>query len=32
MLRGLTHDEIAEALDIGPTTVTRNWASAKAWL
>ncbi len=29
---GLTHDEIAATLDIGRTTVTRDWAFAKAWL
>jgi RNA polymerase sigma factor (TIGR02999 family) len=29
---GLTIDEVAEALDISPATVEREWALAKAWL
>ena len=29
---GLTYDEIAEALQIGKATVTRDWRFAKAWL
>ena len=29
---GLTIQEIAEALDISPATVTRDWVTAKAWL
>ena len=29
---GLTIDETAEALDISPATVERDWAAAKAWL
>jgi len=29
---GLTLQEIAEALDISPATVTRDWVTAKAWL
>jgi RNA polymerase sigma factor (TIGR02999 family) len=29
---GLTIDETAEALDISPATVKRDWVSAKAWL
>jgi RNA polymerase sigma factor (sigma-70 family) len=29
---GLTVEEIAEALDIAPRTVKRDWAMAKAWL
>ncbi len=29
---GLTYEEIAEALGVGRTTVTRDWAFAKAWL
>ena len=29
---GLTVEETARALDIGPATVKRSWASAKAWL
>jgi RNA polymerase sigma factor (TIGR02999 family) len=29
---GLTVDETAHALDISPSTVKREWASAKAWL
>jgi RNA polymerase sigma factor (TIGR02999 family) len=29
---GLTVEETAEALDISPTTVKREWASARAWL
>ncbi|MEP6782294.1 MAG: sigma-70 family RNA polymerase sigma factor [Acidobacteriota bacterium] len=29
---GLTVDETAAALDISPSTVKREWASAKAWL
>lgn len=32
ILAGLTHDEIAEVLDIGPKTVKRDWRFAKAWL
>ena len=29
---GLTIDEAAEALDVSPATVERDWAVAKAWL
>lgn len=29
---GMTVDETAAALDISPSTVKRDWASAKAWL
>jgi len=29
---GLTIEEISEALDISPATVTRDWVTAKAWL
>jgi RNA polymerase sigma factor (sigma-70 family) len=29
---GLTIEETAEALDISPATVKRDWAWAKAWL
>jgi RNA polymerase sigma-70 factor, ECF subfamily len=29
---GLTNEEIAEVLDISPTTVKREWRIAKAWL
>ena len=29
---GLTVDETAAALEISPSTVKREWASAKAWL
>jgi RNA polymerase sigma-70 factor (ECF subfamily) len=29
---GMTIDEIAEALEIGPATVARDWDAAKAWL
>jgi RNA polymerase sigma factor (TIGR02999 family) len=29
---GLTIDETAEALDISPATVSRDWAMARAWL
>jgi RNA polymerase sigma-70 factor (ECF subfamily) len=29
---GMTTDEIAEALEIGPATVARDWDAAKAWL
>jgi RNA polymerase sigma-70 factor (ECF subfamily) len=29
---GLTIQEAAEALDISPATVTRDWVTAKAWL
>jgi RNA polymerase sigma factor (TIGR02999 family) len=29
---GLTVEEAAEALDISPATVKRDWAMAKAWL
>ena len=29
---GLTIEETAEALDISPATVKREWTSAKAWL
>lgn len=29
---GLTTDETAEALDVSPATVERDWAVAKAWL
>jgi len=29
---GLTIQEIAEALEISPATVTRDWVTAKAWL
>jgi RNA polymerase sigma factor (TIGR02999 family) len=29
---GLTIEEIAEALDISSSTVTRDWVTAKAWL
>jgi RNA polymerase sigma factor (TIGR02999 family) len=29
---GLTIEETADALDISPTTVKREWTSAKAWL
>ena len=29
---GLTVEETAEALDLSPTTVKREWASARAWL
>jgi RNA polymerase sigma factor (TIGR02999 family) len=29
---GLTVDEIAEALEIAPITVKRDWAHARAWL
>ena len=29
---GLTIQEVGEALDISPATVTRDWVTAKAWL
>jgi RNA polymerase sigma factor (TIGR02999 family) len=29
---GLTHDEIAEVLDVHPNTVLRDWKLARAWL
>jgi len=29
---GLTIDEMAEALDVSPATIERDWAAAKAWL
>jgi RNA polymerase sigma factor (TIGR02999 family) len=29
---GLTNDEIAEVLDVSPTTVKREWRTAKLWL
>ena len=29
---GLTIDETAEALEVSPATVERDWAAAKAWL
>ena len=29
---GLTVEETAEALDVSPETVTRDWRTAKAWL
>jgi RNA polymerase sigma factor (TIGR02999 family) len=29
---GLSLDEIAKALDIGPATVQRDWTAARAWL
>jgi RNA polymerase sigma-70 factor, ECF subfamily len=29
---GLTVDEVAKILDVSPTSVRREWASAKAWL
>jgi len=29
---GLTNDEIAEVLDISPTTVKREWSTARLWL
>lgn len=29
---GLTVDETAEALDVSPATVKRDWATARAWL
>jgi RNA polymerase sigma-70 factor, ECF subfamily len=29
---GLTVDEVAKILDLSPTTVRREWTSAKAWL
>lgn len=29
---GMTHDETAEALNISPSTVYRNWSFAKTWL
>lgn len=29
---GLSHDEIAEALEVSPRTVERVWSSARAWL
>jgi DNA-directed RNA polymerase specialized sigma24 family protein len=29
---GLTVEETAEAMDIAPRTVKREWAMAKAWL
>jgi RNA polymerase sigma factor (sigma-70 family) len=29
---GLTIEETAEALDVSPATVKRDWAAARAWL
>lgn len=29
---GLTHEEVAAALDISPATVSREWAAARLWL
>jgi RNA polymerase sigma factor (sigma-70 family) len=29
---GLTIEETAQALDISPATVKRDWATARAWL
>ena len=29
---GMTVEETAQALEISPATVKRDWASAKAWL
>jgi RNA polymerase sigma-70 factor, ECF subfamily len=29
---GMTIDEVAEALDVSPMTVKRDWAAARAWL
>ena len=29
---GLTIDETAQALDVAPITVTRDWRMARAWL
>lgn len=31
-LGGLSNEEIAEVLDVGPITVIREWNKAKAWL
>ncbi len=29
---GLTHDEIAQLLEVSPRTVKRKWAAARLWL